>query len=648
MARYKIISTRDLTVTSGASISGTNSGDNAANSTYSNVNNTSDADKPVSTAQQTEISKAHIDHQMNGFMGTPETKLVFDGTNLFTLTALSTTWSYWRAGIKYTITGNKTATLPGSPVATGRYYIHIDGVDGTLTVGTVNVGWTLNDTKVTVAMIFFNNALTPKFIMLDERHTCFINQRDHMMEHYTRGTVYSGGGLLSGYTPATATDAGNTFGISAANIFDEDLYHTLSALTDGNGSGTPYRILYRTSTSAWAWKDSSVPLSYTTTGYIEYDTASGLVASANNRFVNYYLCFTNAFASNESTQGTSTDAFRFVLIPGRTAFTSANLAYAELFSSFDFSTATGFPFDELTAVWQITYDTSGISTTPKGRCVINRVARVSSNVITNSVSSSASHEGLTGLQGGTTGEHLHATAAEYAVLQATSGTNTGDNAANSLYSGLVTNATHTGDVTGSGTLTIGSGKVTMEMMANVPEHTLLYRSASGDGVPEMASLATVFGAAGFTGHSSGNNTGDQLLTFIGHATTTNYFKIAEWTLTGAYGTFSAHFSVMTTSKPALFEIFVLAALQEDGATFYEPVLKLKDVFGNIGNSSFWLMVNNATLKATLYFKDTTTYEPHYITRIDSILNATTVIYSNTDTGSGTGATGTYAFAASVN
>jgi hypothetical protein len=48
---------------------------------------------------------------------------------------------------------------------------------------------------------------------------------------------------------------------------------------------------------------------------------------------------------------------------------------------------------------------------------------------------------------------------------ALSGSNTGDNAANSLYSGLVSNATHTGDVTGSTELTIGNSKVTNAMLA---------------------------------------------------------------------------------------------------------------------------------------------------------------------------------------
>ena len=48
----------------------------------------------------------------------------------------------------------------------------------------------------------------------------------------------------------------------------------------------------------------------------------------------------------------------------------------------------------------------------------------------------------------------YVTDAEKTVIGNTSGTNTGDNATNSQYSGLVTNATHTGDATGSAALTV--------------------------------------------------------------------------------------------------------------------------------------------------------------------------------------------------
>jgi hypothetical protein len=50
-------------------------------------------------------------------------------------------------------------------------------------------------------------------------------------------------------------------------------------------------------------------------------------------------------------------------------------------------------------------------------------------------------------------------------LANTSGTNTGDNAVNTLYSGLVSNATHTGEVTGATALTIASGVVDLDNLA---------------------------------------------------------------------------------------------------------------------------------------------------------------------------------------
>ena len=62
------------------------------------------------------------------------------------------------------------------------------------------------------------------------------------------------------------------------------------------------------------------------------------------------------------------------------------------------------------------------------------------------------------------------------------GTNSGDNAVNTLYSSLVSNATHTGDVTGATTLTIANDAVTYAKMQNVSAtDRLLGRSTSGAG-----------------------------------------------------------------------------------------------------------------------------------------------------------------------
>lgn len=85
------------------------------------------------------------------------------------------------------------------------------------------------------------------------------------------------------------------------------------------------------------------------------------------------------------------------------------------------------------------------------------------------------------------------------------GTNTGDDATNSQYSGLVSNATHTGDVTGDTILTIADNSVTNAKIAGsgTRDETTFYRgdgifstiSAGGDML--LAALQTITGVKTF-------------------------------------------------------------------------------------------------------------------------------------------------------
>ena len=100
----------------------------------------------------------------------------------------------------------------------------------------------------------------------------------------------------------------------------------------------------------------------------------------------------------------------------------------------------------------------------------------------------------------------YVTDAEKIVIGNTSGTNTGDNAVNSNYSGLVTNATHTGDVTGSGALTIAAKAVTLAKMDDVATASVFYRKTAGTGAPEVQTLATLKTDLGLTGTNSGDQT----------------------------------------------------------------------------------------------------------------------------------------------
>ena len=73
-----------------------------------------------------------------------------------------------------------------------------------------------------------------------------------------------------------------------------------------------------------------------------------------------------------------------------------------------------------------------------------------------------------------------------------SGTNTGDNAVNTLYSGLVSNVTHTGDATGSTALTVV--KINGVLMSGLA--TGLLKNTTSTGAPSIAVAGTDYVAPG--------------------------------------------------------------------------------------------------------------------------------------------------------
>ena len=73
-----------------------------------------------------------------------------------------------------------------------------------------------------------------------------------------------------------------------------------------------------------------------------------------------------------------------------------------------------------------------------------------------------------------------------AIAVKVTGVNTGDNAPNSQYSGLVTNATHTGDATGATALTVV--KINGTLMSSLA--TGLLKNTNGTGVPSIATART--------------------------------------------------------------------------------------------------------------------------------------------------------------
>lgn len=291
---------------------------------------------------------------VTNYAGTQETTIAFDGTNTFTLAPTGTVWSYYRNGTRYTINGSKTVTLSGSPpAAKGLYYIYIDGTDGALTSGTAS--WTLEDTKVPVAYIAWDNSLTPKYWMADERHTCAIDRRFHWEHHFSDGTEIVTPTTLTGLSvaPSSPTDANNTPGMSACVISDEDLKHSLAALTDPEGLSADYVVFYRTAAATWNWAASLTPFRYTASGYIQYDNAGTMTEGQNAKFYNTYLLLTNI-----------TGAARYVWMHGQAEFSTLAAAQNEKFQNL---TRSGINVAEFVAVYQLTWQTNSSYST-LGKC----------------------------------------------------------------------------------------------------------------------------------------------------------------------------------------------------------------------------------------------------------------------------------------
>ncbi|MGV1012653.1 MAG: beta strand repeat-containing protein, partial [Flavobacterium sp.] len=176
---------------------------------------------------------------------------------------------------------------------------------------------------------------------------------------------------------------------------------------------------------------------------------------------------------------------------------------------------------------------------------------------------------------------------------ALSGSNTGDNSTNSLYSGLVTNATHTGDVTGSTVLTIGTAKVTNTMLAGSIDLT-----TKVTGTLPVANGGTGTTTATGTGNVVLSNTPTLVTPVIGAATGTSLSVSGQLTSTVAIGT--APLVVTSTTPVANLSIGGNAATVTTNANLTGDVT-------SVGNATTVGKINGTALSglATGILKNTT-------------------------------------------
>jgi hypothetical protein len=231
----------------------------------------------------------------------------------------------------------------------------------------------------------------------------------HREQHKTDGTRLASGGVLSGYTLDTGTDAACKFAISECVIEDEDIEHTLAVFA----FDTNFTIWRRSGTSGyWTWSTGNdLPFLYSTYPQRNYDAGGGtgwtmadISGTGQGEWVTAYVLATPAIdATNQ----------RFIIVPGQTAYTSLAAAQAELFSSLSLGTS---PFQEFIAIAQLVYHArSTHGGTAKAQ--LESVARLTgSRGSSSSSSQNITHNSLSGLQGGATGEYYHLTATQAAAI----------------------------------------------------------------------------------------------------------------------------------------------------------------------------------------------------------------------------------------
>jgi len=354
---------------------------------------------------------AWVDINRCGFLDIARlnTTIAFDGTDLFTLGTVAATWEYYRAGVRYTITGSKTKTV-AAPMVDGKlYYIYIDSTDGELLSSTS--AWDLIDEKIPVATLYWDSTQTPKYFLADERHTCLIDRRNHHTEHFTTGTVMKTVGALTGMTVGSDVNANKTFKIADSTLIDEDLIEAIAELAQPNGTDANYLCLYRTAASTWKWKMSNMPFVYNvgnTNNWIQYDNAGTMTdltggSGGNKRFVNTFLCFSNIGG-----------VARHFIIPGRNVYTTLNDAQT---SMPDLYTFNGFICSEFNIAYRLTWSTE--TATSQGQCTLAATpTRINVPAIFTSASAiSILHNSLSGLQGGDgLNQFYHLNSADHTAL----------------------------------------------------------------------------------------------------------------------------------------------------------------------------------------------------------------------------------------
>lgn len=297
----------------------------------------------------------------------------------------------------------------------------------------------------------------------------------------TTGTAASFTGSLAGDVTGTqaATVVGKINGVSMSGLTTGILKNTTTTGVPSIAIAADFPTLNQNTTGSAATLTTPRAINGTS-----FDGSAAITVTAAAGTLTGATLNSGVTASSLTSVGTiATGVWNGTAVPvtnGGTGSTSANAALNALLPTQGSSTGKYLQTDGTNTSWA----------TAGGTGTVTTLSVTTANGVSGSVATATTTPAITLSLGAITPTSVNGVTVSGSSTptlsvvgtSAITGTNTGDNSANSLYSGLVSNATHTGDATGSTALTVV--KINGTSLAGLG--TGLLKNTTGTGVPSIA------------------------------------------------------------------------------------------------------------------------------------------------------------------
>jgi hypothetical protein len=163
-----------------------------------------------------------------GFINRTDSTISFvDGTRIFTIAPVSTSFSFYIKGEKFTKTTAQSITIPN---LTGTHYIYFNtsGALETTQVPSADIF----EIDAIIAFVYWNNETNLSTLFGEERHGITMDGATHSYLHTILGARYLSGLALQNFTIGSGNNnADAQFTSDEGSIRDEDILHTIPAQT---------------------------------------------------------------------------------------------------------------------------------------------------------------------------------------------------------------------------------------------------------------------------------------------------------------------------------------------------------------------------------------------------------------------------------